>query len=83
MLKDEIGESLGEEMYEAHRDGDELPEIELYLSEEWEELQRPDEAEKLEKLICAMTSFHPKDRPSAVVVQSELSTIITEVTTIT
>ena len=64
------GESLGLDMYEAHRDGEELPEIDLEL---------PQDLEKLEELIKLMTSFQPQSRPSSLHIQEELCTFVSEV----
>ena len=43
-----VGEGLGLEMYEAQRDGKELEVLNLEL---------PQDLEKLEQLICQMTSY--------------------------
>ena len=67
-----VGEALGLDMYEAHRDGEELPEVDLDL---------PPELEKLEMLINTMTSFRPVDRPTAKQIELALTTIIKEVRT--
>ena len=64
------GESLGLDMYEAHRDGEELPEIDLELQQD---------LEKLEELIKQMTSFQPQSRPSSLDVKAQLSAFVTEV----
>ena len=66
------GDGLGLDMYEAHRDGEEMPELDLNL---------PQELEKLEELIRSMTSFHPRDRPSAEEISSRLLVVISEVIT--
>ena len=65
------GEAIGLDMYEAQRDGEELPEIDLDL---------PAGLEKLQELINEMTSFQPSDRPSSVKIQSRLRAISSEVT---
>ena len=70
MIKDGIGESLGLDMYEAHRDGEELPEIDLKLEQG---------LEKLEELLKRMTSFKPHSRPSSLYVQEQLSAFAAEV----
>ena len=71
VIKDGIaGEGLGLDMYEAHRDGEEMPELDLDL---------PQELEKLEELIRSMTSFQPQSRPLAEHVSSELFDIVSQV----
>ena len=60
-------------MIEAHRDGEEMPELDLDL---------PTSVKKLEQLINAMLSFQPKDRPSSTDVYSELLTINLKVSVI-
>ena len=64
------GDGLGLDMYEAHRSGEEMPELDLNL---------PQEMKKLEELIRLMTSFHPQNRPSAEDVSSELFSIVSQV----
>ena len=52
-------EGLGEEMYAAHKQGDEMPEAIEFTDED----SRKERDMKL--LILDMTSYEPKDRPSA------------------
>ena len=52
-------EGLGEEMYEAHKKEDEMPEAIEFTDED-----SPKELE-MKQLILEMTSYEPKDRPSA------------------
>ena len=65
------GEALGLDMYEAQRDGEELPEVNLDLQAG---------LEKVQELINEMTSFQPKTRPSSAEIQSRLRAINSEVT---
>ena len=65
-IKEGIADSLGLDMYEAHRDREEMPELDLDL---------PTSVKKLEELINAMLSFQPTKRPSSTDVYSELVAI--------
>ena len=64
------GDAFGLDMYEAQRDGEELPQIDADL---------PAGMEKLQELINDMTSYKPKSRPSSMKIQSRLRTINAEV----
>ena len=58
------GDALGLDMYEAHRDGEELPAgVDANLSPG---------LEKLQELMNQMTAFQPSDRPSALNLTSRL-----------
>ena len=65
------GDSLGLDMYEAQRDGREIPQIDVAL---------PLGLEKLQEFINHMTSFQPSDRPSTLDVTSRLLAINLKVT---
>ena len=70
-IKDGLaGEAYGLEMYEAQRDGEELEVLNLDL---------PQDLEKLEQLICQMTSYQPNTRPTSLEVQARVTAIATEV----
>ena len=65
------GDALGLDMYEAQRDGEELPRVDAAL---------PAGLEQLQELINEMTSFYPQSRPLALDVQAKLHTINSKVT---
>ena len=65
------GEALGLDMYEAQRDGKELPQVDAAL---------PADLEKLQELINEMTSFQPNTRLSSGEIQTRIHAINSEVT---
>ena len=59
-IKDGIAEEgLGEDMYAAHKQGEEMPEVVEFTDDD-----SPKELE-MKQLILEMTSYEPKDRPTA------------------
>ena len=69
LLKDGVCQSLGEDMYEAHREGDAMLEAVEFYDEDSTKL------EDVKSLILHMTSFQAKDRPSAEDVYHQISAI--------
>ena len=65
------GDALGLDMYEAQRDGEELPRVDAAL---------PADLEKLQELINEMTSFQPNTRLSSGEIQTRIHAINSEVT---
>ena len=72
-----LSESLGEEMYEAHKIGQDLP-----LAFEPGDAVRP-ELSDVKELITKMTSYRPGDRSSALEVQEILRTTRSKVKQLT
>ena len=73
MLKDEIGESLGEEMYEAHKSGDEMPAAVEFEDDDSSALQL------VKQIILDMTSYAANERPNADYIQEFLSATLKKV----
>ena len=70
MIRNELGSSLGHDMHEAHRDGEDIPDMGLDFEPE---------LEKLQELIDAMTSLRPVARPTSGQIESALKVIMKEV----
>ena len=61
--------SLGEAMYEAHKLGDSMPEAVEFCDDDTAKL------EDMKNLILHMTSYEPRDRPTAMDVYHQTSAI--------
>ena len=61
--------SLGEEMYEAHKLGDAMPEAVEFCDDDTAKL------EDMKNLILHMTSYEPSDRPTAMDVYYQTNAI--------
>ena len=69
-IKDGIAEEgLGEDMYAAHKQGEEMPEVVEFTDDD-----SPKELE-MKQLILEMTSYEARDRPSAKDVFYQVHTI--------
>ena len=66
-------EGLGEEMYEAFKHGEEIPELDVEITGD-----DPPAVRSIKRLMLEMTSYHAEDRPPAAEVLQRIRAITME-----
>ena len=74
MRQGEAEEGLGEEMYEAFKNGEEIPQADVEITDD-----DPSEVRRMKELIVEMTAYEASDRPTIHQVLAVLSELNAQV----